>query len=91
MIEKITNNKSILSIIIRSDYKDDGIKFFINDNFSQQLGYMSRKKNYKIEPHFHNLVKRNVELTQEVLFIKSGKVRVDYYDQKKRAFNEKYD
>ena len=29
--------------------------------------------------HVHNLVQRNVNFTQEVLVIKSGKVRVDYY------------
>jgi len=34
----------------------------------------------KIPPHVHNAVQRNVHFTQEVLVIKSGKVRVDYYD-----------
>jgi mannose-6-phosphate isomerase-like protein (cupin superfamily) len=41
---------------------------------------MNRPKNYVIPPHVHNLVQRDVHLTQEVLVIKSGKVRVDYYD-----------
>lgn len=85
MIERITSNNLLLSIIIRKEYRSEGIEFFTDDNFSQQLAYMHRKKNYKIEPHSHNIVKRNVGLTQEVLFIKSGKVRVDYYDQ-----NQKY-
>ena len=29
----------------------------------------------------HNLVHRNVVMTQEVLFIKKGKIRVDFYDE----------
>ena len=33
-----------------------------------------------ISAHIHNLVHRNVVLTQEVLFIKKGKLRVDFYD-----------
>lgn len=33
-----------------------------------------------IDAHVHNLVHRNVVLTQEVLFIKKGKLRVDFYD-----------
>lgn len=41
---------------------------------------MNRPKDYVIPPHRHNLVKRDVHLTQEVLFIKSGKVRVDFFD-----------
>ena len=33
-----------------------------------------------IEPHVHNPVAREVHYTQEVLFIRKGKVRVDFYD-----------
>ncbi len=83
MIEKIINKKKILSIIIRAEYKSKGIEFFTPDDFSQQLGYMNRKKKYVIYPHMHNSVPRDVQFTQEVLFIKSGKVRVDYYDKEK--------
>ena len=80
MIEKIQLNNLLLAIIIRSDFKKQGIEFFTNDNDSQQLGYMNRPKGYVIPPHRHNIVPREVHLTQEVLFIKSGKVRVDFYD-----------
>jgi mannose-6-phosphate isomerase-like protein (cupin superfamily) len=80
MIEIITQGNLQLAIIIRSDFKKEGIEFFTNDNDSQQLGYMNRPEGYMIVPHRHNLVAREVHLTQEVLFIKSGKVRVDFYD-----------
>ena len=80
MITKITHNNKILGIIIPTEYNKDGIDFFTPDDFSQQLGYMNRPKDYVILPHVHNLVERKVDLTQEVLFIKSGKVRVDFYD-----------
>lgn len=80
MIEYITHDDVQLSIIIKSNYSESGIKFFTKDNDSQQLGYMHRHKGYEIAPHRHNLVAREVHLTQEVLFIKSGKVRVDFYD-----------
>jgi mannose-6-phosphate isomerase-like protein (cupin superfamily) len=83
MIENIFHNKRLLSVIIRSNYKSEGIKFFTPDDYSQQLAYMNRAKNYIIPPHVHNSVERNVHFTQEVLVIKSGKVRVDYYDDAK--------
>lgn len=79
MIENITHNNLLLSVIIRSEYKKEGISFFTPDNFSQQLGYMNRPQGYVIPPHVHNLVPREVHYTQEVLFIKSGKVRVDFF------------
>ena len=80
MIENIVHNKKLLSVIIRASYKSEGIEFFTPDDFSQQLAYMNRAKDYVIKPHVHNSVQRDVHFTQEVLVIKSGKVRVDYYD-----------
>jgi anti-sigma factor ChrR (cupin superfamily) len=80
MIDIIKRNNAILSVIIRENYRSEGIEFFTPDDFSQQLGYMNRKKGYSIPPHRHNIVERKVTLTQEVLYIKSGKVRVDFYD-----------
>jgi hypothetical protein len=83
MIERILYNDSLLSIIIRHSFENDGIKFLTPNDFSQQLGYMNRPKGYIIPPHIHNLVIREVKLTQEVLYIKSGKVRVDFYNEEK--------
>lgn len=81
MIEQIDFNGKLLSIIIRKEFKKDGIDFFTPNDFSQQLGYMNRPKGYVIPPHVHNPVSREVQYTKEVLYIKSGKVRVDFYDE----------
>lgn len=84
MIENYTHNGLKLAIVIRANYKKDGIEFFTNDDDSQQLGYMNRAEGYIIPPHRHNIVPREVHLTQEVLLIKSGKVRVDFYDNEQK-------
>lgn len=86
-IEKIVWMEKLLALILRHDFVQEGIHFFTPDDFSQQLAYMNRPQGYVIDPHVHNPVPRNVELTQEVLLIKSGKVRVDFYDQE-RAYIE---
>lgn len=83
MIEQINHKGKLLGIIIRANYHKDGISFFTPDDFSQQLGYMNRPTNHVIPPHVHNLVERKVDMTQEVLIIRSGKVRVDFYDDKR--------
>ena len=80
MIEKIEHQGVVLSIIIRSNYVGEGISFFTPDDFPQQVGYMKREKDYVIPPHVHKPVERKIYDTQEVLLIKSGKVRVDFYD-----------
>jgi mannose-6-phosphate isomerase-like protein (cupin superfamily) len=41
---------------------------------------MKHPSGKKIDPHVHNPVKREVQFTQEVLFLKKGKLRVDFYD-----------
>jgi mannose-6-phosphate isomerase-like protein (cupin superfamily) len=79
MVEKVVKNGILLAIVIRRNYTNEGIEFFTDDSFSQQLGYMKRPKNYTIRPHKHLEVKREVTQTQEVLFIKSGRVRIDLY------------
>ncbi|TWT72962.1 cupin domain-containing protein [Allorhodopirellula solitaria] len=79
MIETIKHIDQTIGIIIRSGYHNDGIEFFTPSMFSQQLGYMNRPAGYQIDPHVHNPVERAVVWTQEVLFIKSGKVRVDFF------------
>jgi hypothetical protein len=83
MIRTIIHNNQQLAIIIKSSYSSEGIQFFTPDDFSQQLAYMNRPKNYIIPPHVHNAVQRDVHFTQEVLVIRSGKVRVDFYDDNK--------
>lgn len=81
MLEKIIFEGEMFALIIRSSYTGEGISFFTPDDFSQQLGYMKRNKGYVITPHVHNPVNRKVKYTNEVLFIKSGKVRVDFYNK----------
>lgn len=80
MIENILHQGQILAVLLRSDYYSEGIEFFTPNDFSQQLGYMNRPQGYVIQPHVHNPVAREVHYTKEVLFIKSGKLRVDFYD-----------
>jgi hypothetical protein len=80
MIDKIVHGTKLLALILRGGYRADGIQFFTPSEFSQQLGYMNRSKGYVIPPHVHNPVSREVQFTKEVLFIKSGRVRVDFYD-----------
>ncbi len=83
MIENIVYNSKTLAIIIRRNFEKEGIEFFTPDDYSQQVGYMNRPKGYVIPPHTHNPVVREVVWTQEVLLIKSGKVRVDFYSEER--------
>lgn len=84
MIQRIIHNDSLISIILKAGYSKDGITFFTPNELSQQLAYMKRPEGYIIEAHVHNAVPREVVYTKETLFIKSGRVRVDFYDSDKK-------
>lgn len=79
MIEPIEHDGRMLALILRAGFRAEGIRFFTPDDFSQQLGYMNRPAGHVIQPHVHNPVPREVQFTKEVLFIRSGRVRVDFY------------
>ncbi|MFH0809613.1 MAG: hypothetical protein V2A77_03965 [Pseudomonadota bacterium] len=44
---------------------------------------MKRPAGYSIDPHVHLIADRNIKLTQEVLFVKKGKIRVDLYSNQR--------
>jgi hypothetical protein len=78
-VERVVDRDEVLAIIVRRDYSEMGVHFFTPGEFSQQLGYMRRPAGSSIQPHVHRPVQREVTFTQEVLFIKSGRLRVDFY------------
>lgn len=72
-----------LAIIIKPDFDKQGVEFFTPDEYSQQLAFMKHNKGKIIDPHVHNHMKRQVHYTQEVLVIRRGKLRVDFYTDEK--------
>lgn len=80
MIEEVRHADQLLAIIVRDSFDTEGISFFTPNEFSQQLAHMRHPAGRVIEPHVHNAVPREVHYTQEVLFLKRGKLRVDFYD-----------
>lgn len=79
--EEIVLDGQLCAIILRAAYDEPGIQFFTPYGFSQQLASMSYPAGRLIPVHTHNPVRRDVFLTQETLFIRKGKLRVDFYSQ----------
>lgn len=80
-VQEIIHNGQLLGIIISAEFRQPGIHFFTPNNLSQQLAYMRHPPGKVIQPHVHNPVAREVLYTQEVLLIKQGKLRVDFYSE----------
>lgn len=80
-VEEVKKKNRLLAMIIRDNYVCDGVDFITPSEYSQQVAYMRHPKGKIIDAHVHNIVHRNVVMTQEVLFIKKGILRVDFYDE----------
>ena len=79
MFEQVTIQGDVVAIIVRKDFEKQGIHFFTPNDYSQQLAYMSHPTGKDIQPHVHKKVQREVYYTQETLFIRKGKLQVDFY------------
>ena len=83
MIENIHHQGELLAVIIPGTFREPGITFATPDEFSQQLAYMRHPAGKVIVPHVHNPVPRQIQFTQEVLVVRTGRLRVDFYDGQK--------
>lgn len=89
MISEIRHQGLMLALIVSHRFSEPGIHFFTPNDFSQQLAYMRHPAGKHIAPHVHNPVTRSVDYTLEVLFIKRGKLRVDFYDNEQTYLESK--
>lgn len=89
LVETISHDGEELAIIIKNEYSNEGIRFFSDPEYSQQVAFMQHKAGHVIQPHMHKEVLRSVRQTNEVLIIKSGKVKVTIYTKEQVFFCER--
>jgi len=71
-----------LAIIIRQEFTEKfyGIRFLTSPEDSQQIGIMKWEKGHIIQRHTHCLQPSRIAMqTQEVIIVKTGKIKVDLY------------
>lgn len=76
---KITDNERLIALILRKDFTQPGVNFFTESSSSLQVGMLNHPKSTKIDAHTHQVHPRTIENTQEVLFLRRGRMRVDFY------------
>ena len=83
-MEEIIYNKSVYALLVRGNeqYKSKGVNFVTKNKDLLQLGFISHKKNHLIKPHIHKKNKRVINYCTEVLLIKEGMLKVQFYNEK---------
>jgi hypothetical protein len=66
----------------------DGLSFFSNDQDFIQVGIWGYGVGKELKPHIHNEVERKVLWTQEVLFVKKGKISASIFDTTEKKVAE---
>ena len=67
---------------------NEGLSFFSQDSEYMQVGVWGYAEGKQLKAHIHNEVTREVLWTQEVLFVRSGKIRANIYDTKENKIAE---
>lgn len=81
-MEKFIYNDTLFAIIVRKDYHREGVSFITDGTGLLEMGYMSHNAGHTITPHKHRPYQRQTFGTQEVIFLKTGKMRVDFYSDR---------
>ena len=89
MIKKIFHKKKLLAMILteKKTFKK-GVNFLTPSHLTLQLGFIKHKSSTYIKPHTHKNYLRRIKKTTEILFIKNGSIRVDFYSKKKYLFSK---
>ena len=83
-VERIEFNSILYAMIFSNTSSNEGINFITEPDALLQLGVMSHPAGHEIIPHVHKPFRRVTDGTQEVMYIKEGKMLVEFYDYEQR-------
>lgn len=66
----------------------DGLQFFSQDSEFIQFGTWGYSKDKNLLAHIHNEVKREVQWTQEVIYVRQGKIRAHIFNSKEQKITD---
>jgi hypothetical protein len=81
IVEKLEHAGRVFAILISPSYEKTGVQFLTPLDALLQVGIMNWPTGHRIQPHGHLPIERAIQGTQEVLFVKKGKLRANFYDE----------
>lgn len=89
IIIKIEHDGTLFATIVDSSFSEPGVSFITPNSSSLQLGFIAQPEGKSIKAHYHRPTTRELYFTNEVLIIRKGKLRVDFYNEE-RIYLESY-
>lgn len=75
----VDGGQGLIAVIVRKWFNQPGITFFTDPSQPEQFGSLQHRAGHAIPPHVHNCRERVITRTQEVLFVRSGSLGIDFY------------
>ena len=83
MKEKIIKDgKIVIAKIYKNSDWPENLNFYTTDNDFVQVSTWNYNQGKHLKAHSHKIAERKANQTQEVIFVKSGKMRVYLYSEK---------
>ena len=74
------NNENLLCIVYKDSDWVEGLNFITENNLFIQVGSWWYQKGKNLAKHKHNIVKRESNITQEMVYVKSGSMMATIFD-----------
>lgn len=88
--EQVSYKGKVIAMIFRHDVAVSGVRFFTDEQNPFQVGEHRRPKGTKLAPHIHVMEKPlTIDVIQEILFVKEGKIRVTLYTKQGNVIEKK--
>ena len=81
-VERIEEGNETLALVVRDEDWEEGLNFVSSKEDYQQVGIWGYNQGKKLAPHIHLVAPREVLRTQEVVFVKEGRIKADIYTEK---------
>ena len=79
----IDGDEHLIAVVVYGEHRqrkgEHSVKFLTRDREPMQAAVMALPQGYRVEPHRHLTNHRPVDRTQEVLVVREGMMRVDFY------------
>ena len=87
-VKEIIKNNIVLARLIPKSAWNEGLGFYSDNTDYIQVGTWNYNKGVKLNQHIHNSVKREINRTYEVLYVRKGAVKAFIYDLDENLIEE---
>ncbi|MGE0631962.1 MAG: hypothetical protein AB7O96_06115 [Pseudobdellovibrionaceae bacterium] len=87
-MELIKHGDQTLALVYRDENWAPGLNFPTPDDYFVQAGCWQYEKGKKLRSHYHKVYERTTNLTQELTYVKKGRMKVILFDDQQKKVKE---